>query len=85
MKKINLRKNSKSAFEKDLYKLMSNGIYGKLLYNPRKNGVDTKLTTNEKWFLELVNNPRIKDCFVISENKLIMKLSANKIQLKYPL
>ena len=33
---ISLRKDTKSPFEKDKFKLMSNGIYGKLLYNARK-------------------------------------------------
>ena len=30
---ISLRKDAKSAFERDMFKLMSNSIYGKLLYN----------------------------------------------------
>ena len=84
-KNIELRKNAKSPFEKDLFKLMSNSIYGKLLYNSRKNDTDTKLVTSEKRFDELVCNPRLKECFPISEEKLIMKLSSDKIELKYPL
>ena len=84
-KNIKLRTNSSSAFEKDLYKLMSNSIYGKLLYNPRKNNIDTKIVTNEKRFSELVNNPRLQECFPVSENKVVMKLSSDKIELKYPL
>ena len=64
---------------------MSNSIYGKLLYNPRKNNIDTKIVTNEKRFSELVNNPRLQECFPVSENKVVMKLSSDKIELKYPL
>ena len=33
---ISLRKDAKYSFEKDMFKLMSNLIYGKLLYNARK-------------------------------------------------
>jgi len=84
-KNIELRTNAKSPFEKELFKLMSNSIYGKLLYNSRKNDTDTKLVTTEKRFDKLVCNPRLKECYPISENKLIMKLSADKIELKYPL
>ena len=84
-KNIELRKNAKSKFEKDLFKLFNNSIFGKTLYNARKNDVCTTLVTNEKRFDELSSNPRLKECYPISENKLIMKLSANKIELKYPL
>ena len=34
-KNIELRKNSPAEFEKQFYKLISNSIYGKLLYNAR--------------------------------------------------
>ena len=84
-KNIDLRINSLSKFEMDLYKLMSNSIFGKLLYNPRKNNIDTKLVTTEKRFDELVCDPRLQECYPISEDKLIMKMSADKIELKYPL
>ena len=64
---------------------MNNSVFGKLLYNPRKNDIETKLVTSEKRYEELVCNPRLKECYPISENKLVMKMSSDKIQLKYPL
>jgi hypothetical protein len=50
---IELRKNSPAEFERQLYKLMSNSIYGKLLYNARKNQTETKLITKSTRFDKL--------------------------------
>ena len=71
--------------EKNLFKLFNNSNFGKTLYKARKNDVYTSLVTNEKRFDELSSISRLKECYSISENKLIMKLSANKTELKCPL
>ena len=55
----------------------------KLLYNTRNNNIDTKLVTNSKRFKEFNSSPRFKECYPIDENKLIMKLSSDKTELKY--
>ena len=82
---LSLRKDAKSPFEKDMLKLMSSSIYEILLYNARKNNIDNKLVTNLKRFKELNSSPRFKESYPIDENKLIMKLPSDKIELKYPL
>ena len=68
-----------------MLKLMSSSIYEILLYNARKNNIDNKLVTNLKRFKELNSSPRFKESYPIDENKLIMKLPSDKIELKYPL
>src|SRR6218665_3519665 len=41
------RQEAKNAFEKDLFKLMNNSIYGKTLQNNRRH-LDVRIVTNEK-------------------------------------
>ena len=47
--------------------------------------METKRVTNEKRFDELSSNPLLKQYYLLDEDKLIMKLSFKKIELKYPL
>ena len=84
-KNIELRTNSNSSNEKDLFKLMSNSIYGKLLYNPRKHCTRTKIVTCEKDYKKHANDPFLSETFPISKDKLIMKFMEKNVDLKYPL
>ncbi|GBO33084.1 hypothetical protein AVEN_241115-1 [Araneus ventricosus] len=63
------RKNSKSAFEKDFFKLMNNSVYGKTMENIR-NRVDVQLVNDKKKAQKLVADPTFKR-FKIFDNELV--------------
>ena len=83
-KNVKMRNSSKSAFEKVLYKLFSNSIFGKLLFNAEKNAITTHLVTSEKKFQKMAVNPLLKDCYSIDNKKVIMKMNQKKIKLNHP-
>ena len=73
-----LRRQARNDFEKDLYKLLNNAIYGKSLQNVRKHR-DIKLVTTDKRRNQLVSEPNyheIKGLLNI-QNK-IYKVSSNR-------
>ena len=62
-----LRRKAKNEFEKDLFKLMNNSVFGKTMENIRKHK-DIKLVTNEKAFLRNVMKPNFKSRVLFCEN-----------------
>ena len=84
-KNINLRRNATNSFDKDLYKLINNSIYGKFMYNARKHDMEVKLVSNHQTFARLVKNPFLHSVTPIGKNKLLMKFKAKSVELKYPL
>ena len=75
------RKNAANNFEKDLFKLMTNSVYGKTMKNLRKR-ISVQLVTNEKDFLKYTSRPTHithkifdKNCAAIHEIKPVLILN----------
>ena len=78
------RKNAKSEFEKDLFKLMNNAVYGKTMENVRKH-LDFKLVNSPKVFQKLVNKPTYKHRFIINENLVGVEQEKETVELNKPI
>ena len=77
----NKRKEATSDFEKDMFKLMNNAVYGKTMENVR-NHMDFELVSTQTRLQKCINNPNYKNRHIINENlvgvekiKTILKLN----------
>ena len=69
----NLRKKAKNDFEKDLFKLIDNAVFGKTMENARKQR-DIKLVTTERKRNYLVSEPNYHTTNIFTENLLAMEM-----------
>ena len=74
---INLRKAAKNDFEKDLFKLTNNSVFGKTVENVRKHR-DIKPVTTEKRRNYLVSEPSYHNKMFFTENLLDVELKKLK-------
>ena len=80
----NLRANAKNNFEKDLFKLMNNSVFGKTMENIR-NRVDVKLVNTKEKARKLINNPRLKSPpKIFSENLISVHLKKTSLRMNKP-
>jgi hypothetical protein len=76
-----MRKKATNDFEKDLFKLINNAIYGKTLENLRRRQ-SIKLVTSEEKMLKLIANPRFADAAqVYSENLVAVAVKKATVTL----
>ena len=75
------RKEATSDFEKDLFKLMNNAVYGKTMEDVRGH-IDFELVDTQQQMDKLLNAPNLKHRHIINKNlvgvektKTIMKLN----------
>ena len=78
------RKNAKNDFEKDLFKLMNNSVYGKTMENVRKHG-DYELVNTPERFQKLVNKPLFKHRYIINEDLVIVEKDKHTVELNKPI
>ena len=79
-----LRKLAKNDFEKDLFKLMNNLVFGKTMENIRKHR-DIKLVATEKKRSKLVSEPNYHTINLISEDLSIIELKKTKVNMNKPI
>ena len=77
------RKNAKNAFEKDLFKLMHNSVFGKTMENIRKR-VDVRLVTNEKKLLKYTSKPTYVSSKIFNDNLVAVHKIKETLTLNRP-
>ena len=79
-----LRKLAKDEFEKDLFKLMKNALFGKTMENIRKHR-DIKLVTTNKRRSKLVSEPNYHTMNYISEDLSIIEMNKTRVKMNKPI
>ena len=79
-----LRKLAKDDFEKDLFKLMNNAVFGKTMENIRKHR-EIKLVTTDKKRSKLVSEPNYHTINLISEDSSIIEMKKSKVKMNKPI
>ena len=79
-----LRKLVKNDFEKDLFKLMNNSVFGKTMENIRKHR-DIKLVTTDKKRSKLISEPNYHTINLISEDLSIIEMKKTKVKMNKPI
>ena len=79
-----LRKLARNDFEKDLFKLMNNSVFGKTMENIRKHR-DIKLVTTDKKINKLVSEQNYHTINLISEDLSIIEMKKTKVKMNKPI
>ena len=79
-----LRKAAKNDFEKDLFKLMNNSVFGKTMENIRKHR-DVKLVTTDKKRSKLVSEPNYHTINLIFEDLSFIEMKKTKVKMNKPI
>lgn len=77
------RKKATHDWEKDLYKLLNNAIFGKTMENIR-NRVDMEVITDNEQFLKRAARPRYKSHIIIDEDLTIMENKKQSVEFNKP-
>ena len=78
-----LRANAKNDFEKDLYKLMNNAIFGKTMENVEKH-MEYELVVSKKRAVKILSSPYYKDHNIYNENMVGFYKNKKIIKLNKP-
>ena len=78
-----LRKQAKTDFEKDFFKLMNNSVFGKTMQNVRKHR-DIKLVTIDQRRNQLVSELNYHTTKWFSENLLAIEMKKTNVKMNKP-
>ncbi|XP_053213681.1 uncharacterized protein LOC128397042 [Panonychus citri] len=78
------RQQAKNTFEKDLYKLMVNSLYGKSIEDKRKHQ-KVKIVLNRKIAKKYSKNPLFDQFMILDDDKAIFKLKKDIVVLDKPI
>lgn len=73
----------KTDFEKDLFKLMNNAVFGKTMENVRSK-VDIRLATSEEQIEKLLKQSSYKRATIFSENLVAVHMLKTQVKLNKP-
>ena len=79
--KQEMREQAKTPFEKDVFKLMNNSVFGKTMENQKKRTY-LSLVTNEQKFRQLVAKPQFMDARIYSENLCAVESQKTRLLIK---
>ena len=79
----NKRKEAKTSFEKDFFKLMNNSIFGKTMENLRKR-VDVRLVTDVDQFTRLTSKPTFVSSKIFYKNLVAVHKIKDTLKLNRP-
>lgn len=78
------RKGAKDDFEKDLFKLLNNAVFGKSMEDVRKRR-DIRFATTQEQFRKLVVKANFQSFKILSENLVVVQLRKTEIVLDKPI
>ena len=79
-----LRKHAKNEFEKDVFKLMNNAVFGKTMENVRNHRNIRVVTTNKKRSIP-TSEPSYHSTKYISKDLLIMEMKKVEVKMNKPM
>ena len=80
-----LRKNSKSELEKDLFKLMNNAIFGKSMENVLNRSNIKLINNNPEKLLKLIKQPNFQNVYQISNRLALVESKPIKTTFNKPI
>ena len=84
-KNIELRKNTTNEFERNLYKLCNNVIFGRSCLNCRNYAEKVRLITSQKQFKKHASTPLLKRCYPVADDKVLLISERENITLNSPI